>query len=113
MSIIRRHLENAEQTYGINRFTSWLIFVSPFVILGLFFFLISYPPSQDFAALMTYPNYPVEWVMIVMSFLGGFISCRLAFRLRRNGADHLTWIFYLLFGLGLIWTAGEASAWGQ
>lgn len=113
MSIIRRHLEKAQQTYGVSKLSAWLIVISPFVILGSFFFLISYPATQDFAALMTYPNYPVEWVMIIMSFLAGLLSCQLALRLRRSGEDRLTWIFYLLFGIGLIWTAGEASAWGQ
>src|SRR6476646_1865662 len=113
MSIIRRHLEKAQQTYGISKVNAWLIVISPYVILGSFFFLISYPPTQDFAALMTYPNYPIEWIMIIMSFLAGLLSCQLALWLRRNGEDRLTWIFYLLFGIGLIWTAGEASAWGQ
>jgi len=113
MNAIRRHIENAQRTYGISRATGWLIVVSPYLILGLFFFLISCPTTQDFAALMTYPNYPIEWIMIIISAVAGVLSCRLAFRLRRNGETGLTWMFYLLFGIGLIWTAGEASAWGQ
>ena len=110
MSMVSRHLEKAQRMYRIRRSTAWLIFVSPYLILGLFFFLISYSKTQDFAALMTYPNYPIEWVMIVMSLLAGLLSCRLAFRLKRNREHRLVWIFYLL---GLIWTADEASAWGQ
>ena len=113
MSFIDSHLQRAQRTYGLNALTAWLIVISPYLILGGFFFLISYPKTQDFAALMAYPNYPIEWVMIVMSLIAGVLSCRLALRLKRNGEDRLIWIFYLLFGLGLIWTAGEASAWGQ
>src|SRR5438477_11395423 len=113
MSIISRHLENARRTYRISASSTWVIVVSPYLILGLFFFLISYPPTQDFAALMTYPNYPIEWVTLVMCLMAGFVSCWFAFQLRRKVDDWLTWIVYLLFGLGLIWTAGETSAWGR
>src|ERR1700754_2515012 len=111
--MIKAHLANAERCYGIKRGTSWIIFLAPFVILGLFFFLISYPPTQDFAALMTFPNYPIEWVTFASSLAGGILSWRLAFRLRASGEPALNWMFYFIFGLGLIWTAGETSAWGQ
>ena len=113
MSAISRHLENAQRTYGISAVTSRVILAAPYVILGLFFFLISYPPSQDFAAQMTFPNYPIEWATFVACVIGGIMSCRLAFRLKRKGEPLLTWVFYLVFGLGLLWTAGETSAWGQ
>src|SRR3954466_9464008 len=111
--MIGAHLDNAARMYGISRTLAWFLVIAPFAILGLFFFFISYPPTQDFAALMTFPNYPIEWLMIIFSLAGGIFSCRLAFRLKRQGESHLVWIFYLLFGIGLIWTAGEASAWGQ
>jgi hypothetical protein len=112
-SIISRHLQTARQSYNINGATATVIFVAPFVILGLFFFLISYPPTQDFAALMTFPNYPIEWVTFVSSLAGGILSWRLAFRLKASGEPAVIWLFYLIFGIGLIWTAGETSAWGQ
>ena len=111
--MIKAHFANAERCYGISRGMSWFIFLAPFVILGLFFFFISYPPTQDFAALMTFPNYPIEWVTFSFCLIGGVFSCRLAFRLKREGEPRLIWIFYLVFGIGLIWTAGETSAWGQ
>ena len=111
--MIGNHLRNAERLYGISRTTSLLLVIAPFLILGLFFFFISYPPTQDFAALMTFPNYPIEWVMFLFSLVGGILSCRLAFLLKRQGDPALVWLFYLVFGLGLIWTAGETSAWGQ
>jgi hypothetical protein len=107
------HLQKAQDAYGIASGTAWAIVISPYLILGFFFFLICYPPTQDFAALMTFPNYPVEWVTFTTCLIGGIFSCRLAFRLKRSGEPRLVWIFYLLFGLGLIWTAGETSAWGQ
>ena len=113
LSAIGRHLQNAQRTYGISATTSRIIFWAPYLILGLFFFLISYPPTQDFAALMTFPNYPIEWVTFLACAVGGIASCRLAFRLKRNGEQRLIWIFYLLFGLGLLWTAGEVNSWGQ
>ena len=112
-NIVSRHLQDAQRTYGISAATSWIIFTAPFVILGLFFFLISYPATQDFAALMTFPNYPIEWVTFVMCVGGGIFSWWLAVRLKRNGERRLIWLFYTLFGLGLLWTAGEVSAWGQ
>ncbi len=111
--MISRHLQTAQQTYQISRSAAAGIFIAPFLILGLFFFLISYPPTQDFAALMTFPNYPIEWVTFASSLAGGILSWRLAFRLRTSGESALIWGFYLIFGLGLIWTAGETSAWGQ
>jgi hypothetical protein len=110
---ISRHLLNTQRVYRIGAKTSWAIFTAPYSILGLFFLLISYPPTQDFAALMTYPNYPIEWVTFFSCLVGGILSWRLAFRLKHEGELRLTWIFYFLFGLGLIWTAGETSAWGQ
>ena len=111
--MIGAHLRNAERLFGISRTTSLLLVVAPFAILGLFFFFISYGPTQDFAALMTFPNYPIEWVTFLFSLVGGILSCRLAFRLKRTGEPVLVWLFYLVFGVGLIWTAGETSAWGQ
>ena len=105
--MIGNHLRNAERLYGISRTTSLLLVIAPFLILGLFFFFISYPPTQDFAALMTFPNYPIEWGMFLFSLVGGILSCRLAFLLKRQGDPALVWLFYLMFGLGLIWTAGE------
>ena len=110
---IRNHLENASRVYGISSTTSWIILAAPYLILGVFFCLISYPPTQDFAALMTFPNYPIEWVTFTACVIGGIFSCKLAFRLKRSGERRLIWIFYLLFGIGLLWTAGETSAWGQ
>ncbi|HEY4283572.1 MAG TPA: hypothetical protein VGM62_10955 [Chthoniobacterales bacterium] len=111
--MIRKHLENARRVYGISPASSWIIVATPYLILGLFFFLISYPPTQDWAALMTFPNYPIEWVTFTACLIGGVFSCKLAFHLKRAGENRLIWIFYLVFGLGLLWTAGETSAWGQ
>lgn len=112
-NVIGRHLENAQRKYHISAAASRTIFWSPYLILALFFFLISYPPTQDFAALMAFPNYPIEWITFVACLIGGIFSLRLAFRLKSNGEDRLIWIFYLLFGLGLLWTAGEVNSWGQ
>jgi len=112
-TILSRHLRHAQQTYGIRAATAAAIFGAPYIILGLFFFLIAYPPTQDFAALMTFPNYPIEWVTFVVCLVSGVFSFRLALRLKRSGERRLIWIFYLVFGFGLIWTAGEVSAWGQ
>ena len=112
-SILSRHLQNAQRAYRISAPLALTIFTAPFVILGLFFFLISFSPTQDFAALMTFPNYPIEWVTFASSLLGGILSWRLAFLLKAQGEEPLIWLFYLVFGLGLIWTAGETSAWGQ
>ena len=112
-SIISRHLQQAQRTYGISAVTAAIIFAAPIVILGLFFFLIAFPPTQDLAALMTYPNYPIEWVTFASCLTGGILSWRLAFRLRAEGERALIWLLYLVFGLGLFWTAGETSAWGQ
>jgi cellobiose-specific phosphotransferase system component IIC len=110
---VNRHLENARRKYHLSAATSCIIVAAPYLIVGLFFFFISYPPTQDLAALMTFPNYPIEWVTFIMCLVGGILSCRLAFRLKRQHETGLTWIFYLVFGLGLLWTAGETSAWGQ
>lgn len=112
-AVIHRHLENAQREYGLSRAASWTIFVAPYIILGLFFLLISLPATQDFAALMTFPNYPIEWAMITVSLGAGIFSWRLALRAKRHGESPFVWLFYLIFGVGLIWTAGEASAWGQ
>ena len=112
-SIIKRHLENAQREYGISAAAAKTIFVAPYLILSVFFLFMSLPATQDFAALMTYPNYPIEWVTFTCCLVGGILSLRLAFGLKAQGESHLTWLFYLVFGLGLIWTAGETSAWGQ
>jgi hypothetical protein len=113
IAFIRHHLQSAERTYGISSVTSRLIVAAPYLILGLFFFSISFPPTQDFTALMTFPNYPIEWVTFTACLVGGIFGCRLAIRLKRKGESRLIWVFYLLFGIGLLWTAGETSAWGQ
>ncbi|HJT82271.1 MAG TPA: hypothetical protein VJ719_13835 [Chthoniobacterales bacterium] len=112
-SVISRHLQQAQRSYRISAPAAAIILAAPFVLLGLFFFLISFAPTQDFAALMAFPNYPIEWVTFFSCLLGGILSCRLAFWLRAQGEWWLTWVFYLVFGIGLIWTAGETSAWGQ
>jgi hypothetical protein len=110
---IRHHLTDAQREYRISSAAAWVIFIAPYLILGLFFFLLSYPPTQDFAALMTFPNYPIEWAMILVSLGAGIFSWRLGLRLKRQGEPLVVWLFYFIFAVGLIWTAGEASAWGQ
>jgi hypothetical protein len=110
---LRHYLEHAQREYGITPTASRAIVVAPYLILGLFFFLMSYPPTQDFTALMTFPNYPIEWAMFAVFLSGGILSWRLAFRLRRAGEPRLVWLFYLIFAIGLLWTAGEVNAWGQ
>jgi hypothetical protein len=112
-ALLRQHLANAQREYGISPAASWTIVVAPYLILGVFFFLMSYPPTQDFTALMTFPNYPIEWAMFVVFLGGGIFSARLAFRLKRNGEPLVVWLFYLVFAIGLLWTAGEVNAWGQ
>ena len=107
------HLQTAQRTYGVRRLTSCIIVIAPFVLLGGFFFLISFGPTQDFAALMTYPNYPIEWVTFGTCLAAGVGSWRIAFRLKKQGEPAIVWMFYAVFGLGLVWTAGETSAWGQ
>lgn len=108
-----RHLEHAQRLYGISPSVGWTIVIAPYVILSAFFFLMSYPKTQDFTALMTFPNYPIEWAMFVVFLAGGIFALSLAFRLKRQGEPRLVWIFYLVFALGLLWTAGEVNAWGQ
>src|SRR5438477_8569730 len=112
-NIIVRHLQRAQRTYTIGGSASWIIFAAPYLIVGVFFFLISWAPTQDFAALLTFPNYPIEWVTFVVCLLAGLFSVRLALRLRSTRQRPLVWMFYIVFGVGLLWTAGEVSAWGQ
>ena len=110
---LSHHFERAQREYRISSITSRAIFIAPYLILGLFFFLMAYPRTQDFTALMTFPNYPIEWAMFVVFLISGIFSFRLALRLRRSGEPGLVWIFYLIFAVGLLWTAGEVNAWGQ
>jgi hypothetical protein len=110
---LRHHLDQAPREYGISSSASKAIVVAPYVMLGLFFFFMSYPATQDFTALMTFPNYPVEWAMFAVFLIGGIFSWRLAMRLKRAGEPRLIWLFYLIFAIGLLWTAGEVNAWGQ
>lgn len=112
-AVLDRHFEQAEREYGISRAASRAIVIAPYVILSAFFFLMSYPKTQDFTALMTFPNYPIEWAMFVVFLGGGIFGFRLAFRLKGQGEPRLVWIFYLVFAIGLLWTAGEVNAWGQ
>src|SRR6185295_10925253 len=58
-------------------------------------------------------HYPFEWVMTAAFLFGGIVSWRLAFSLKRAGEPRLIWLFYLIFAIGLLWTAGEVTAWGQ
>lgn len=62
---------------------------------------------------MTFPNYPIEWAMFVVFLVSGILSARLALRLKRDGEPLFVWLFYLVFAIGLLWTAGEVNAWGQ
>ena len=110
---VRDHLEHAQRQYGISSGAARTIFIAPYIILGLFFFLMSYPATQDFTALLTFPNYPIEWAMFVVFLVGGIFAWRLAFRLKRAREPYFIWLFYLIFALGLLWTAGEVNAWGQ
>jgi hypothetical protein len=113
MAVVRRHLDHAVRENGIRRGTAGALLVAPYLILAVFFFLMSWPVTQDFTALMTFPSYPIEWATFVVFLLGGIMSLRLAMRARRSGEHRLVWIFYLLFAIGLLWTAGEVNAWGQ
>jgi len=110
---LRHHLEHAQREYGISSTASRAIVIAPYLILGFFFFLMSYPRTQDFTALMTFPNYPIEWAMFAVFLSGGILSWRLALHLKRAGEPRLVWLFYLIFAIGLLWTAGEINAWGQ
>jgi hypothetical protein len=112
-AMLRNHLEQAQREFGISAATSKAIFIAPYLILGLFFFLIAYPRTQDFTELMTFPSYPIEWAMFFVFLGAGIFSWRLALRLRRSGERRFIWVFYLIFAIGLLWTAGEVNAWGQ
>src|SRR5690348_915607 len=96
-AVLRNHLEQAQREFGISSATSKAIFIAPYLILGLFFFLMAYPRTQDFTELMTFPSYPIEWAMFFVFLGAGILSWRLAFRLRRSGEHRFIWVFYLIF----------------
>lgn len=120
---IRHHIEDTQRDYALAPVIGWILFLAPFILLGLFIFFISYPPTQDFTGRIseshmggekwTFSHYPIEWVMFAAFLVGGMLSWRLAFRLKRAGQPRLVWIFYLIFAIGLLWTGGEVIAWGQ
>lgn len=113
MELLRQHLEKARSRYSLSAAGAATIFWSPFLILGLFLFFISWPTTQEFMYLMTYPSYPIEWGMFFAFLISGIMGVRLGFRLKAAGERRVIWAFYLIFALGLLWTAGEVNAWGQ
>ena len=107
------HLKNAQRQYGIGSAAAKLIFIAPYVILAVFFLFMSLPSTQDFTELMTHRKYPIEWAMFFAFLVAGIMSLRLGWRLKRRGEPATIWLFYIIFAIGLLWTAGEVNAWGQ
>lgn len=83
------------------------------MILAVFFLFMSLPSTQDFTELMTHRKYPIEWAMFFAFLVAGIMSLRLGWRLKRRGEPATIWLFYIIFAIGLLWTAGEVNAWGQ
>jgi hypothetical protein len=106
-------ISDAVKTYDIQPWLAKLIVIAPYVILFVFTFFMSLPPTQDFTELLTHRNYPVELIAIAFSVCGGVLGLRLAWRAKKNNEEAFVVAFYALFSLGLLWLAGEFNAWGQ
>lgn len=71
--------------------------------------LLLIPLTREFAKWLLAEGHPIEWLTFFLLLFGGLASLRLAFRAQE------WWVtaFFLVFGLLLVFTAGEEIAWGQ
>jgi len=86
------------------------IILAPFVIVFLYGLLLSMPSTRNSTLWMLEENHHVELVTFASLFLGAVLGLLLAWRTRQTALGS---VFFALFSLGLLFTAGEEVAWGQ
>ncbi|MBI3784554.1 MAG: hypothetical protein HY270_14260 [Deltaproteobacteria bacterium] len=90
-----------------------LVQLFPGVTLALCMLLLMWQPTQVATLWMLHENNPVEMLTFVFLMMGALQSAKLARDLRRQREPLTVWGFYVLFALGMFFTAGEEVAWGQ
>lgn len=104
---------DSTESFRISRRTAMFIELAPFALLLGFSIFIALPATQDAAVNLLRENCPVELLTFGCALAGGIIGIRLALRAWNRSAGAVTWGFYFIFSLGLIFLAGEEVAWGQ
>ena len=86
------------------------IILAPLVIVIVYGLLLSIPSTRNATLRMLDENHHVELTTFACLLLGAVLGMVLAWRTRRTT---LVSVFFALFSLGLLFTAGEEVAWGQ
>ena len=110
---IQTAMKGVRENYRISSMAVHACIFSPFVIVALFYGLLSVPETRPATRLLLSENYPVEMLTFVSMFCAGLLGFRLAGSARRSGNGKLVPAFYAVFSILLLLAAMEEISWGQ
>jgi hypothetical protein len=107
-------LKAAARTYGIKPSLVNLIVLFPVVLVVMYVFFVLFPPTRSVALYLVWgENSLVEDLTFILLLSGAVLGLRLAWRTKKLRGAVLASAFFVLFSIGMLWTAGEEASWGQ
>ena len=107
-------LKAAARTYGIKPSLVNLIVLFPVVLVVMYVFFVLFPPTRSVALYLVWgENSLVEDLTFIFLLSGAVLGLRLAWRTKKLRGAVLASAFFVLFSVGLLFTAGEEVAWGE
>ena len=106
-------LKSSIDRYRIHPVAAGVITLLPFAIVFASIALRENPETRQFMRWLLSENRPVELLTFASLLIAGILGCRLAWRTGKMGGEGLHGVFYVVFGLGLIFVAMEEISWGQ
>lgn len=89
------------------------VMIFPIAVCALVAFFLAWPITRASTVWLLAENHPIEWLSALLFLAGGLRGVGLAWRAHKHGEATLCVGFYLVFGIGLLFTAMEEVSWGQ
>ena len=106
-------IKKSEERYGINAIQVRFILSFPIAVVCGFIALMLFPYTRSAAWWMIQENNPSELLTFLFLIIGGIYGLLAARRFKNKKEEKLVVGFYILFSIGLLFTAMEEIAWGQ
>ncbi len=96
-----------------QRRISHAVMIFPIAACALVAFFLALPITRASTVWLLAENHPIEWLSAILLLAGGLRGVGLAWRAHKHGEATLCVGFYLVFAIGLLFTAMEEVSWGQ
>ena len=95
-------LAAAQKAYGIGSSAALVVILLPFIVIVAFCVILLIPPTRQVALLILKNKGLLDVMTVALLMVCGVMGVRLAFRIRKYGAGHLTFWFFLLISAGIL-----------